>query len=70
MGCVSSVHRQLAEENANASELSRSASSQSVHFPKTPSVAQVHEGVLSEMVRFRRPNIPIRLDLTWLTVTK
>ncbi|KAG1695044.1 hypothetical protein DVH05_020973 [Phytophthora capsici] len=51
MGCVSSVERHLAEENG---DLSRSAS---VHFPKTPSVAQVHEGVLSEMVRFRRPNI-------------
>ncbi|KAF1788786.1 Cyclic nucleotide-binding-like [Phytophthora cactorum] len=57
MGCVSSVQRHLAAENADASEASRSASSQSIHFVKTPSVAQVHEGVLSEMVRFRRPNI-------------
>ncbi|GMF35530.1 unnamed protein product [Phytophthora lilii] len=57
MGCVSSVQRHLADENADAGEVSRSASSQSVHFAKTPSVAQVHEGVLSEMVRFRRPNI-------------
>ncbi|KAE8987830.1 hypothetical protein PR003_g22607 [Phytophthora rubi] len=57
MGCVSSVQRHLADENPEASEASRSASSQSVHFAKTPSVAQVHEGVLSEMVRFRRPNI-------------
>ncbi|KAG6577912.1 AGC/PKA protein kinase [Phytophthora cinnamomi] len=54
MGCVSSVQRHLADENPEAGEMS---SSQSVHFAKTPSVAQVHEGVLSEMVRFRRPNI-------------
>ncbi|KAL4151153.1 hypothetical protein PRNP1_008102 [Phytophthora ramorum] len=55
MGCVSSVQRHLAGENQlDASEAS---SSRSVHFAKTPSVAQVHEGVLSEMVRFRRPNI-------------
>ncbi|KAG7396641.1 hypothetical protein PHYBOEH_001974 [Phytophthora boehmeriae] len=54
MGCVSSVQRQT-DDNEDASEGSQSASSGP--FVKTPSVAQVHEGVLSEMVRFRRPNI-------------
>ncbi|ETI37775.1 AGC/PKA protein kinase [Phytophthora nicotianae P1569] len=57
MGCVNSVQRHLAAEDADASEASRSASSRSIHFAKTPSVAQVREGVLSEMVRFRRPHI-------------
>ncbi|RLN58116.1 hypothetical protein BBJ28_00001350 [Nothophytophthora sp. Chile5] len=55
MGCVSSVQQQLADDSGDPSESSSAPASSP--FPKTPSVAQVHEGVLFEMVRSRRPNI-------------
>lgn len=56
MGCVNSVPRYIEEYNVTVKS-SGSTSSLDVSLANTPSVARVQEGVLAEMIRYRRSSI-------------
>uniref|UniRef100_K3X7T8 Cyclic nucleotide-binding domain-containing protein n=1 Tax=Globisporangium ultimum (strain ATCC 200006 / CBS 805.95 / DAOM BR144) TaxID=431595 RepID=K3X7T8_GLOUD len=68
MGCVNSVARYHADyddtsnNNKNGCNSSLRISDNALHLT-TPSVACVHEGVMAEMVRYRRPSIRNNEDL-------
>ncbi|KAF1318082.1 Agc/pka protein kinase, partial [Globisporangium splendens] len=67
MGCVNSVARYHidsdgARKEENGSDSSPRISDNALHL-STPSVACVHEGVMAEMVRYRRPSIRNNEDL-------
>lgn len=63
MGCVHSAQRYFIDADVSRSKASRRSSRSSarsgtgVSLGSTPSVARVQEGVLAEMIRYRRPSI-------------